>query len=80
MEFTIPVGALIDFTARILRVNAINASTGKITERLRKSVCKFQLEYTNYYFSSSRLHKLFKESEQENKPQTWGVQKGNQLI
>jgi hypothetical protein len=52
-------------------LNAVKASTGKITERLRKAMCEFQLEYTNYFFSSSRLHKAFKESEETKKSQTY---------
>jgi len=78
MEISLPLGTLIDLSARLLRVNAIPASTGKVTERLRKSACKFQLEYTNYYFSSSRLHKMFKESNMESKKQSYSIM--NELL
>ena len=67
MDISIPLGPVVELLGRLLRVNAITASTGKVTERLRKSICEFQLEYTNYQFSSSRLHKLFKEADDEKK-------------
>lgn len=66
MEFALPSGHLIDFASRLIRVSAINVLVGKVTERLRKSVCRFQLEYTNYHFMASQLHKEFKKKFTEN--------------
>jgi len=62
MEVSIGVWRLIDYSANLLRVKAVNASNAKITEHLRKCICEFQLEYTNYQFIASRLHRNFKEA------------------
>lgn len=50
------------FVKRYLQANAHNVPCAIISERLRKAICEFQLEYTNYHFTSSLAHMDFKES------------------
>ena len=62
MDVSIGIWRLIDYGANLARVKAVNASNARITEHLRKCICEFQLEYTNYQFLASRLHRDFKET------------------
>ena len=62
MEVSIGIWRLIDYGDSLARVKAVNASTSRITEHLRKCICEFQLEYTNYQFLVSIFHRDFKEA------------------
>lgn len=62
MEFSLGIWRFVDYGAKVLKTKAVNASNAEITEHLRKCICEFQLEYTNYQFVASRLHRDFKES------------------
>jgi len=54
-----------------IRGVAITTSSEIITAKLRKSVCKFQLEYTNYQFSCSRYHRNFKQAKKNEKDSSY---------
>lgn len=71
MDFSLPIGPFIEMGSRVLKLSAVSASRSVITERLRKSICKFQLNYSNYFFTASRSHKLFKEAKSSKKQQRY---------
>lgn len=62
MDISLGIWRLVDYGANILKTKAVNASNAEITEYLRKCICEFQVEYTNYQFLASRLHRDFKET------------------
>ena len=53
-----PVGAGI----WVKKFFSYNPSPEKVTDNVKKNVCGFQLDYTNYQFQASILHRAFKDS------------------
>ncbi len=55
---------------RFSRFSAVSTTVPKITEIIRRKVCKFQFEYANYQVLTSRLHREFKKSFEAGKADT----------
>jgi len=45
------------------RLKAVNSPPVEVSALLKKTMCEFQLEYTEFQFTASQLHKRFKEAD-----------------
>ena len=60
MGFDVPIWRVLDLVFKVLQLKAVYTSLEAGSEQIRKAVCSFQLEYTNYHFGASRAHRAFK--------------------